>query len=184
MSLRSEKNYMTDREDMQEGQPAELWPGRYMVSADYPEGYMILFQPEMTDEEARELLEPLGFTPDDEDYLRVKSQAQETFTEEQADKLVAFLEDYKSVKAEKLPASKPLRGVNGIGASAVEAGYGFYELDKADDYNLPFRAWAHDSLFFGGTPEYEMRHSLYKAISDMSLESLQELKKWLDERGQ
>lgn len=38
---------MTDREDNQEVQPAELWPGRYIVRAHWPDGEMAVFQPEL-----------------------------------------------------------------------------------------------------------------------------------------
>lgn len=167
----------------------ELWPGRYTVSADYPDGYMKLFQPEMTDEEARELLEPLGFTPEDEEeYLYIKSQAEETFTEEQADKLIAFMESFKDTKAEKKPAHKPKAGYAGVGSLAVGGGDGFYMLDKADDYDLDFKAWAYYDTSSKEpqkpTPEDELRHGIREAIASMSLESLQELRKWLAEHGQ
>lgn len=183
---------MTDKEDMQEVQPAEIWPGRYMVSADYPEGYMILFQPEMTDEEARELLEPYGFTPESEEYLYIKSQAEETFTEEQADKLIAFMESFKDTKAEKKPAYEPREGYAGVGSMAVGGDDGFYMLDKADEYGLDFKVWAYYNTGskepLKPTPEEEeewrLRASIYETTADMSLEALQELRKWLDEHGQ
>ena len=179
---------MTDREDMQEVQPDELWPGRYYVEADYPDGYMMLFQPEMTEEEARELLEPLGFTPDDEDYLRVKSQAQETFTEEQADKVIAFMESFKGTKAEKRPALKPTEAGLGVGALPVGGDDGFYTLDGADEYGLDIKVEAYYKISLKSTPEEEdgwrLRVSIYETMASMSLESLQELRKWLDEHGQ
>ena len=174
---------MTDREDMQEVQPDELWPGRYYVEADYPDGYMMLFQPEMTDEEARELLEPYGLkTP------YAKSLAEETFTEEQADKLIAFMDSFKDTKAEKSPAIKPTENSIGVGAFPVGGGDGFYMLDKADEYDLDFKVWAYYDIrreeLLKPTPEEKLRASIYEAIPDMSLEALQELKNWLDEHGQ
>ena len=179
---------MTDREDNQEVQPAELWPGRYYVDADYPDGKMRLFQPEMEEEEVRELLEPYGFTPDNLNYLYIKSQAEETFTEEQADKLIAFMESFKDTKAEKVPALKPTEGGIGVGALPVGGGDGFYMLDKADEYDLDFKVWAYYDIrreeLLKPTPEEKLRASIYEAIPDMSLEALQELKNWLDEHGQ
>jgi len=179
---------MTDKEDMQEVQPAELWPGRYYVDADYPDGKMRLFQPEMEEEEVRELLEPYGFTPDNLNYLYIKSQAEETFTEEQADKLIAFMESFKDTKAEKVPALKPTEGGIGVGALPVGGGDGFYMLDKADEYDLDFKVWAYYDIrreeLLKPTPEEKLRASIYEAIPDMSLEALQELKNWLDEHGQ
>ena len=172
---------MTDKEDMQEVQPAELWPGRYYVDADYPDGKMRLFQPEMEEEEVRELLEPYGFTPDNLNYLYIKSQAEETFTEEEADKLIAFMESFKDTKAEKVPALKPTEGGIGVGALPVGGWDGFYMLDRMDNYDLPFKAWAYyDMRNYEPTPEAELRASIYETISKMSLESLQELKKWLE----
>ncbi|NLH79194.1 MAG: hypothetical protein GX465_19425 [Acidobacteria bacterium] len=179
---------MTDREDREEVKPAELWPGRYMVTADYPDGYMVLFQPEMTDEEARELLEPYGFTPEDENYLYIKSQAEETFTEEQADKLIAFMESFKDTKAEKKPAYEPKEGYAGVGSMAVGGGDGFYMLDKADEYDLDFKVWAYYDTSskepLKSTPEDELRQGIRETMASMRLESLQELRKWLDEHGQ
>ena len=179
---------MTDREDMEEVQPAELWPGRYYVDADYPDGKMRLFQPEREEEEVRELLEPYGFTPESEEYLYIKSQAEETFTEEQADKLIAFMESFKDTKAEKSPAIKPTENSIGVGAFPVGGGDGFYMLDKADEYDLDFKVWAYYDIrreeLLKPTPEEKLRASIYEAIPDMSLEALQELKNWLDEHGQ
>lgn len=154
---------MTDREDMEEVQPAELWPGRYYVEADYPEGYMMLFQPEMTDEEARELLEPYGLkTP------YAKSLAEETFTEEQADKLVAFMESFKGTKAEKRPALKPTEAGIGVGALPVGGDDGFFMLDKTDEYDLPFKVWAYFKESLESTPEEDE-------------ELVSPFKEWLDE---
>ena len=174
---------MTDREDMQEVQPDELWPGRYYVEADYPDGYMMLFQPEMTDEEARELLEPYGLkTP------YAKSLAEETFTEEQADKVIAFMESFKGTKAEKRPALKPTEAGLGVGALPVGGDDGFYTLDGADEYGLDIKVEAYYKISLKSTPEEEdgwrLRVSIYETMASMSLESLQELRKWLDEHGQ
>lgn len=154
---------MTDKEDMQEVQPAELWPGRYYVEADYPDGYMMLFQPEMTDEEARELLEPYGLkTP------YAKSIAEETFTEEQADKVIAFMESFKGTKAEKRPALKPTEAGLGVGALPVGGDDGFFMLDKTDEYDLPFKVWAYFKESLESTPEEDE-------------ELVSPFKEWLDE---
>ena len=154
---------MTDREDMQEVQPDELWPGRYYVEADYPDGYMMLFQPEMTEEEARELLEPYGLkTP------YAKSIAEETFTEEQADKVIAFMESFKGTKAEKRPALKPTEAGLGVGALPVGGDDGFFMLDKTDEYDLPFKVWAYFKESLESTPEEDE-------------ELVSPFKEWLDE---
>ena len=154
---------MTDREDMQEGQPAELWLGRYYVEANYPDGYMMLFQPEMTEEEARELLEPYGLkTP------YAKSIAEETFTEEQADKVIAFMESFKGTKAEKRPALKPTEAGLGVGALPVGGDDGFFMLDKTDEYDLPFKVWAYFKESLESTPEEDE-------------ELVSPFKEWLDE---
>jgi hypothetical protein len=172
---------MTDREDKQEGQEAELWLGRYKVRAYYPDGEMWLYRADMTEEEARELLEPLGLNPCDEKNPYIQSLAEETFTEEEADKLIAFMESFKDTKAEKVPALKPTEGGIGVGALPVGGWDGFYMLDRMDNYDLPFKAWAYyDMRNYEPTPEAELRASIYETISKMSLESLQELKKWLE----
>lgn len=154
---------MTDREDREEVQPAELWPGRYYVEANYPDGYMMLFRTDMTDEEARELLEPYGLkTP------YAKSIAEETFTEEQADKLVAFMESFKGTKAEKRPALKPTEAGLGVGALPVGGDDGFFMLDKMDEYDLPFKVWAYFKESLESTPEEDE-------------ELVSPFKEWLDE---
>ena len=170
---------MTDREDMEEVKPAELWPGRYYVDANYPDGYMMLFRTDMTDEEARELLEPYGLqTP------YAKSLAEETFTEEQADKLIAFMESFKDTKAEKRPALKPTEAGLGVGALPVGGDDGFYTLDGADGYGLDIKVEAYYKISLKPTPEDELRQGIRETMASMSLESLQELRKWLDEHIQ
>jgi len=172
---------MTDREDKQEGQEAELWLGRYKVRAYYPDGEMWLYRADMTEEEARELLEPLGLNPCDEKNPYIKGLAEETFTEEEADKVIAFMDSFKDTKAEKRPAVKPTEGSIGAGDYPAGGWDGFYILHAQEGYDLPFKVEAYyDMRNYEPTPEAELRASIYETISKMSLESLQELKKWLE----
>ena len=131
----------------------ELWPGRYTVVAKveemphrgnkYKDVWLMLFREEMSEEEVKALLEPLGVTPKVEMYQYLVSQAEETFTEQQADELIAYLETYNGTKATKKPAKKPENGYMGVGAIAVGGGQEFYMLSTEPHYNLSFKAWAY-----------------------------------------
>jgi hypothetical protein len=180
----------------------ELWPGRYTVEAVverwphreyiYKDVWLGLFQVDMTPEEARALLEPLGFTPDmeDRDYAYTVSYVEATFSEQQADKLIAFLESHSGTKAEKKPAEKPYpgaqHGLAGIQAMAYGSLEGHYPLHEEEDYNLAFKAEAYysvdDAECIGRTSEAELRHEIDEAISLMDADELDELQEWIDGR--
>lgn len=138
------------------GQDVEtIWSGRYRVAAKvdnwkhkghvYEDQIMTLFQVDMDDEEAKTLLESLGFTPekDGEDYIYLVSQVEETFTEAQADELIAYLETFAGTTAWKKPAHKPIKGHAGAGAMAVGGNADFYMFTENDNYSLNFKAWAY-----------------------------------------
>jgi hypothetical protein len=138
------------------GQDVEtIWSGRYRVAAradnwkhkgqTYEDQIMTLFQVDMDDGEAKTLLESLGFTPekDGEDYKYLVSQVAETFTEGQADELIAYLETLAGMTAWKKPAHKPIKGHAGAGAMAVGGNADFYMFTEYDNYSLDFKAWAY-----------------------------------------
>jgi hypothetical protein len=178
----------------------ELWPGRYTVEAVverwphrediYKDVWLSLFQVDMTPEEARALLEPLGFTPDmeDRDYAYTVSYVEATFSEQQADKLIAYLESHNGTKAEKKPAKKPYPGsqLAGIAAMAYGSMEGHYPLHEEEGYNLTFKTKAYysvdDAECIGRTSEAELRHEIDEAISLMDADELDELQEWIDGR--
>ncbi len=164
-----------DKNNLKDGQEErELWPGRYYVKAAvdewshrggiYEDVYLNLFQSQMPEEEAKALLEPLGFTSEMEDYLYIVSQAEQTFTEQQADELIAYLEAHKGTDAWKEPAEKPVENGIGFGAIPVGGPQDCYMLYKEDGYNLSFRAEAY----------YDVRGAEYLGRSRSALDGLKE----------
>lgn len=132
-----------------------IWPGRFRVMAKvdqwkhegqiYQDQIMTLFQVEMDENESTPLLEAIGFTPekDNEDYPYLLSQVEETFTEKQADQLIAFLETLEDTTAWKEPAHKPIKGHAGAGAMRVGGSSDFYMFTEYDGYRLGFKAWGY-----------------------------------------
>ena len=148
----SEQNHLIES-DQPKG---NLWSGRYWVHAiveRWPDRGLIwkdqrldLFQ-ELSEEECKALLEPLGFASDMDrgEYLNLVSQVKDTFTEEQADELIAYLEGHKSVgtKAWKAPAPKPEIGFLGITALPIGGHDDIYRLCDEPNYDLSFKAQAY-----------------------------------------
>jgi hypothetical protein len=174
----------------------ELWPGRYRAGAKvdnwkhrghiYEDQIMTLFQVDMGDEEAKALLEPFGFTPekDGEDYPYLVSQVEETFTEDQADELIAYLETLEGTTAWKKPAYKPIKGHAGAGAMAVGGNTDFYMFTEYDNYSLDFKAWGYYRVDYQEArpaPETILKREIQAMISDLSPDELQTVKAWLDE---
>mgnify|MGYP001113244084 CR=1 FL=1 len=129
------------------------WPGRYNVRAEVRyqprrgarAGVMqvIAFQPEMSDAEVRDLLEPLGYTPDEPGYRHLAGQARDTFSHPQAEALVAYLSRRAGTSAGMLPANLPLPVL--MGASEIPLLPSFrdgsvYRLYTERGYDLPFKA--------------------------------------------
>jgi hypothetical protein len=133
----------------------DVWPGRYYVYATaerfpyrrtiYKNVSLILHQ-FMKPEEVDALLEPFGFGKEDEAYQFIASQVEQTFTKEQADLLIAYLENHDGTKAWKEPATKPLEGYMGVGAIPSGVGHSHYDLHEESSYNLGFKAVAYYDL--------------------------------------
>jgi len=134
----------------------ELWPDRYYVTAQnkwivyegkiYQKVDMKLFQPNMPEEEAQALLEPLGFSPEMEDYPDIKSQAEETFSKQQFIKLLRNLEYFGIYRVDKKPAYKPQKGRVGLGARDSEFKRDLITLLHPGHYPDPyfgFEVWAY-----------------------------------------
>ncbi len=196
---------MTESNSWKESQEEGIWPGRYLVKAKvkawshngviYRNVGLKLFRADMEEDEIRSLLEPLGFKPDKEDteYLYLMSYAEDTFSEEQADKLIAYLEGHDGTQAWKEPAEKPEPNdpedednvIRWAGISAIVSGMrqGHYPLYKEDSYNLDFKAEAYyDTRDIEPTPEDNLLDYIEEAISAMDIEELQELKEYLDQK--
>lgn len=195
---------MADINKEQESQEVNIWPGRFIVRAKverwphnggiYRDVGLQLFKVDMAEEEIRSLLEPLGFKPDKEDteYLYLMSYAEDTFSEEQADKLIAYLEGHKGTQAWKEPAEKPEPNdpedntIRWAGISSISYGSreGHYPLYKEDSYNLDFKAEAYydtrDEEYLEPTPEAKLRSDILEAVSMMNIEELQNLKEYLE----
>ena len=130
-------------ENTQTEDSGKIWPGRFTVHAivnHFPfDGYIYenvklgLFRTDMSDEEAMLLfLEDLCLDPDGPYML---SNAFDTFTKQQAEELVKYLENYPETKAYMEPATIP--SVRQCGVSALPYGE-HIDFRKAPDYNLDF----------------------------------------------
>ena len=109
---------MTEDNSKQEGQEVSVWPGRYIVEGSigemshgghiYKDVWIRLFRHEMPVGEVRSLLKSIGYTDSvirgyEQDII---SQVEDTFTEEQADQLIAYLKKYPDIKAWKKKAEE------------------------------------------------------------------------------
>ena len=151
-----------------------IWPGRYQVRAEItyrdrrgkPSTLQVIhFQPDMTDDEALTLLVPLGIIPETKDFHHFVSQARDTFSSDQAEALVAYLNRRKGTHGVVKPAHVSLPGL--LGASAITKlpslrDRSVYKLYLEPDYNLDFRVEAvnikvniHLARFFREIKEHE-----------------------------
>ncbi len=133
---------------------SEIWPGRFLVRAEisYHDRrgktsirHMIHFQPDMSAEEIAALLQPLGFSPDDENYRYLASQAKDTFSQAQAEALVVYLNKRKGTRAYMKPANRPVPQL--VGASAIPSlpslrERSVYKLHLERGYQLGFKVEA------------------------------------------
>lgn len=130
---------------------SDEWAGRFNVRAEisYRDRrgnssiiQVIHFQPEMKEEETAELLKPLGFMPEDENYSHLVSQVKDTFSEGQALKLVEFLNKRRGTRAYAKPAKKPLPSL--VGASSIPSmpsmrDRNVYKVYLEPGYDLDFK---------------------------------------------
>lgn len=131
-----------------------IWQGRYLVRAEinYRDRrgksltlQTIHFQPEMTEKEAAALLAPLGFSADIEGFHNLISQARDTFSNNQAQKLVDYLNRRRGTRAYAKIAYVPLQYL--MGASAISSlpslhDRSVYKLYLEPGYDLDFRVEA------------------------------------------
>ena len=127
------------------------WPDRFQVKAEvfYRDRrgkpatmHVIFFRSGMSAEEAAVLLEPLGFTPGMQAYRRLVSQAQDTFSQQQAQQLSAYLQQRPGTLVRISPA--PLPSPDLVGASALPGLPSFrdgsaYRVYTEPGYNLDFK---------------------------------------------
>lgn len=132
----------------------EPWLGRYTVRAEVnyrgrhgKAGTMqvITYQSAIPDDEVILILEPLGFNRKQEGWTHLVSQARDTFTKEQAEVLVNYLNSRQGTTAYMKLVYKPLPVL--MGASAISSLPSFrdgivYRLYTERGYNLPFKVEA------------------------------------------
>ncbi len=128
-----------------------LWPGRFHVKAEITyrdrrgkpaSMHVIFYRPEISAEEAAVLLKPLGFKPGTRGYKRLVSQVQDTFSEQQAQQLQAYLEKRRGTKVRITPAVLP--SPEQVGASALPGLPSFrdgssYRVYTEPGYSLAFK---------------------------------------------
>jgi lambda repressor-like predicted transcriptional regulator len=182
-----------------------LWPGRYFVTAKLKEymhrNYifkdveMTIFQWDMPEEEAISLLVPLDFTPGSSgDWWQYAiSQAEETFSEEQAKELIPFLEQYPGTQVDIKPATMPIEHGIGVGAISVGGFSDFYLFFEEAGYSLGFKVVGYynlESCEFEPNPDpkatlkEEETDKAMRYLSSLSLEDLLEVKEFIDKKIQ
>jgi hypothetical protein len=200
-----------DKNNLIDGQQEwELWPGRYYVSAEkkrwphrggvYRDVEILLFQPKMPVEELKALMESLGLSLELPGGSYIISQIEQTFTGQQADELIAYLEEHDGTKAWKEPAYKPIENGIGLGFYPVGGPTDFYKLHMEEGYNLSFKAEAYYDVEYAEWAETnqeiqlddmaeqeeklkrKIRMKVSSNIKTLSLEELDELQDWLDEK--
>lgn len=131
-----------------------IWPGRFLVRAEinYRDRHgktsmlqVIHFQPDMTEKEAGDLLVPLGVSPDDKKLRNLVSQARDTFSNDQAEALAAYLHQRRGTRVYAKAAYVPLPDI--MGASAISSlptlrDRSVYKLHLEPGYDLDFRVEA------------------------------------------
>jgi hypothetical protein len=193
------------RGEMIKAPEPSLWPGRYFVTAKVKEylhrNYifrdveMTIFQWDMPEEEAISLLVPLGFTPGSSGdwWQYVTSQAEETFSEEQAKELIPFLEQYPGTQVDIKPATKPIEHGIGVGAISVGGFSDFYAFFEEPSYSLGFKVVGYynlESCEFEPNPDpkatlkEEEKDKAMRYLSSLSLEDLLEVKEFIDKKIQ
>jgi hypothetical protein len=134
----------------------------------------------MTEEELKELLEPLGFTSEMENYLYICSYAEETFSIEQAQELLLYLES-EGVSARIRVATKPDKDIIGFGALPVGGETDFLLISEMENYNLSFKVNAYidfrQAELSVYSPEYIVQKikSLTEKYSEEQFQKLKEL---------
>lgn len=132
----------------------ETWPGRFNVRAEIRyssrrkvSGIMqvTVYQPDMPEEEFVAVLAEVGFTPEDNGWVSLVSQAKDTFSLEQSEALVIYLNSREGTTALWTSARLPTPGI--IGASAIPALPSFrdgfvHRLYTERGYTLPFKVEA------------------------------------------
>ena len=195
-----------DEGEMIKAPETSPWPGRYFVTAKveeymhrnyiFKEVEMTIFQWDMPEEEAISLLEPLGFTPGSSgDWWQYAiSQAEETFSEEQAKELIPFLEQYPGTKVDIKPATMLIEHGIGVGAISVGGFSDFYVFFEEPGYSLGFKVVGYYNLVsceFEPNPdpkatlkEEEEKDKAMRYLSSYSLEDLLEVKEFIDKKIQ
>ena len=127
------------------------WPGRFIVRAEInyrdrrgrqSSMQVTTFQRELTREQVDALLLPLGFDPVMSGYHFLVSQARDTYSQEEAEALVAYLNTRKGTSAFMKTANLPTPNV--MGASAIPSLPSFkdgaiYRYYTEPGYPLSFR---------------------------------------------
>jgi len=102
---------------------------------------VIIYQPRMPEEECAEILAAVGITPEVKGWPRFVSQTKDTYSRDQAEVLVAYLNSRQATSAHMREAGLPLPGI--VGASAIPTLPSFrdgivYRLYTEKGYNLAF----------------------------------------------
>ena len=177
----------------------EQWPGRFFVRAEVEayrnRGWLynttIYLSHYDTSDENTSLQVSLGFPRYvvDEIDIDAVSLIADTFSEQQADELVGYLNSLDGFQASKIRAHKPKRGICGRSAVLMEDGDWEWNIYQEEGYPLDFKVVGYfylgDSNRIGPSPEGilmgEIKHRLMwcppaqrKKVTQMMLDLINE----------
>lgn len=187
---------MTNNAQKDNSAEINIWPNRFCVGAMVDlfchENYMYkdvlleLYQVNMPKEESQCIVTSLGYAYDinDENVLGLISQAEDSFSESQAQQLIDYIKTFKGTKVLRVQAIRPTIGYKGYHSYAPAPSIGIYDFTDLPDYPLDFATAA---LYIvcpenclGLHPEEERRLNLRSRIENdlrqqNSIEKLEEL---------
>jgi hypothetical protein len=128
----------------------KIWPNRFRVRAKlnqvYHKGFLYenltfnFYRVNISEEEAKSLLTPLGFTHDmsNENYLGLVSQVKGSFSEDETIELMKYLNSIHSSNVYREQENQPELGYVGIHELATPKNFGFFNYFDLRGYPLDF----------------------------------------------
>jgi hypothetical protein len=121
------------------------WQDRYFVELQAKEAFgyknvrFQLFQPTMSEPEARKLLKPFGLTKDLSEYDCIVTYVKDTFSLDQVSKMVEYFATFTDTTVCVIQADKPTINSSGVTAWPLGIGSDNHEFCDYENYPLPFK---------------------------------------------
>jgi len=134
-------------------------------SANYKNVMMILFKPDLTAAEKKELPSIIKNYKkmNKNNKLYAQSIAEELFTDKEVSQMKVYFKSFKNTKLQQHRVELPLNADNRMGVGAIPVGglQGFYMFSEQKNYSLKFKVWGYYDL-----RQYEFVSQKYPKISD------------------